>query len=119
MKIDEEVAAAFKSPVHKGALVSTPYGNGRLHDARPDGSRVVKFPFGIGYLNTKDVKALRRKSHEEFGLSGSWEDANDRAYYGVELFFNNKFKEAEEFFTSERDVYPVYALVQNTSCKKY
>jgi hypothetical protein len=86
-------------------------GVGRLHELRSDGIRVVKFPFGMAYMNQKDVQHLPRvSSSEEEDIRGLWEDANERAIYGVELFFNNKFQEAEDFFKTEKHVFPVYAL---------
>jgi hypothetical protein len=87
----------------------TPFGIGRIHEVRKDGFRVVKLPFGMAYIQKKDIVAVPKPDSDE-NIISAWEDANERALYGVELFFSNKFQEAEHFLRAEKDVYPVYAL---------
>ncbi len=60
----------------------------------------ILLPYGIGYM-----------PHTSLHITVSAAAIiNERAMYGVDLFFNNRFKEAEDFFKCDMHQYPVFAL---------
>lgn len=73
-----------------------------LHQLTCAGSSyVIHLAFGVAYLHPTVVRM--RPKHSDLTASA-------RAMHGVELFFRNRFREAEDLFHTERNRLPLFAL---------
>eukprot|EP00753_Platysulcus_tardus_P009832 PLAT2336.1.p1 GENE.PLAT2336.1~~PLAT2336.1.p1 ORF type:complete len:739 (+),score=343.64 PLAT2336.1:45-2261(+) len=88
--------------ITKGAVVTCAMGEAVVEEVREeDHMFVLRLPFGTAFVS-EDTVSLRS--------TDVWTAASDRAMYGVDLFFSNRFNEAEAFYESESGSLPIFSL---------
>ena len=88
-----------------GEVRMTPLGPAVVEGMREDaetGAQIytVSLPFGAGYFNAATLLSSR-------ALPST---VNQRCLVGVEMFFNNRYEEAEAFFSKDVEKYPQFSL---------
>jgi len=95
-------AATERTNLPYGVTRATMYGPAVIEGRREsDGIYLCRLPYGRAYLDAETLLA---------GPDIGANSVNERCIVGVDLFFNNRVKESEDFFKKEMKKFPMFAL---------
>lgn len=94
-----------KTIILLGERYHTPYGIATVEGKRPsEDIYIVRLEYGIGYFHRSTFQSVVTPA----------KSINQRCYVGVQLFFNNRIQEAEQFFGGEIERYPIFSLAYSS-----